>query len=71
MGGGGTADAESREKHEALFKGVEPGDLARDFDDPIRSQAAATVVGNMLLSGKFGKSMIDPTFHGTAANART
>jgi hypothetical protein len=64
---GGGQDMEAKSKNEALFKGVDMNALSRgDADDPNWRSATGTVIGNMLLSGKFGKSMVDSDFHGTA-----
>lgn len=68
MMGGGQGPSE-REKSAALFEGVKPGDLGSE-DSNTHLNATAKVIGNMLLSGKFGKSVMDPAFRG-GAGAKT
>jgi phage head maturation protease len=54
-----------QDKSAELFKGVNPSAWASD-DPNIHNEEVGKVIGNLLLSGKFGKSMTDPNFHGTA-----
>lgn len=55
--------------NKALFDGVDASDL-NSGDEHTRTSAAAKVAGNFLLSGSFGKSVLDPGFKGTAGLGR-
>lgn len=51
----------------AMFEGVNVGDIGCG-DEELHKAASARAIGNMLQSGHFGKSVMDPTFHGVMAN---
>lgn len=51
----------------SLFKGVTANSLASD-DEETRKSAVGRVIGNMIQGGH-GKSVFDPSFHGTAGAA--
>lgn len=71
IGNGSFADGEQRnDVQKALFDGVDTTALMSG-DETQRAAAAARVAGNFLLSGKFGKSIIDPSFRGAAGAGRS
>jgi phage head maturation protease len=55
-----------RENAAVLFKGVNAAALASQ-DENTRKKAEATVLGNLVTSGQFAKSVWDPSFRGAAA----
>lgn len=65
--GGTNNSGNGTEVNEALFKGVNVGDLDSQ-DERARVAASAKVAGNFLLSGHFGKSVFDPAFNGAAGS---
>ena len=58
--------ADDRQKTAELFNGVTPSELQSD-NELTRNGAVAKVAGNYLLSGKFGKSILDSGFKGGVA----
>lgn len=61
--GGPVNGSDSASLNKALFHEVNPADLSSD-NEQVRTKASATVAGNLLLSGQFGKSIFDPNFNG-------
>lgn len=60
------AGSSDREISAVLFEGIKPHELGNE-DSNIHSQALGKMIGNMITSGKFGKSIMDPEFRGGAA----
>ena len=68
VGNGAFADATGKaDVQKALFTDVNPMDLSSQ-DENTRNSAAARVAGNFILSGHFGKSIVDPSFRGAAGS---
>lgn len=67
--GGSNGSYDPRELNKALFEGVDTNAL-NSTDEHARNSASATVMGNFLLSGHFGKSVFDPAFRGAAGSSR-
>ena len=63
MGTGDNADIRGMNK--VLFDGVDPNALSSP-DERTYVEASATVIGNLVSSGKFAKSILDPSFRGMA-----
>jgi len=59
----GNGNGQDRDKTGALFDGVDPAALASQ-DEQTHNTATARVIGNLLTSGHFGKSVFDKGFHG-------
>lgn len=62
VAGGGE---QGRTDASALFKGVDTSAIGSG-DENAHTQATAKVIGNLLTSGNFGKSILSPDFHGAA-----
>lgn len=63
--GNGGFTPPDRRQNDILLNGVDPQAL-QSGDENVRNRAAATVAGNYLMSGTFGKSIVDPNFRGKA-----
>lgn len=59
--------AEPNQDNRSLFEGVDVAALGSG-DERAHTEASAKVIGNFLTSGKFGKSVLDPTFRGAAGS---
>jgi hypothetical protein len=57
--------ADIRDMNKALFDGVDPNALSSP-DERTYVEASAKVIGNLVSSGKFAKSILDPSFRGMA-----
>jgi len=66
-GAGGGGQQNTTELAKALFDGVDVNALGSG-DEQAHGMAAAKAAGNFLLSGQFGKSVFDPSFHGAAGS---
>ena len=58
-----------KEISKTLFEGVDPNAL-NSGDERAHTEASARVIGNLITSGQFGKSVFDPAFKGAAGSAR-
>lgn len=60
---------ENRELGSILFDGVDTNAIGSG-DERAHTEASARVLGNLLTSGHFGKSVFDPNFKGAAGSGR-
>lgn len=65
----GGASATPQELSKTLFDGVNPNAL-NGTDERAHTEASARVIGNLITSGQFGKSVFDPAFKGAAGSSR-
>lgn len=68
-GGEGTRPTDVAALNKALFDGVDVGAIGSG-DEDAHNGASARAIGNLLTSGGFGKSILDPTFKGLAGMGR-
>jgi hypothetical protein len=66
-GGGGGASPDIGTMNKALFDGVDTSAL-NSGDERAHVEASARVIGNLLTSGHFGKSILSPDFRGMAGS---
>lgn len=70
----GGADGKPRQDaatlNKALFEGVDVNAI-NSGDERAHTEASARVLGNLLTSGQFGKSILDPNFKGLAGMGRS
>ena len=62
---GGDGGAGKDDLNKVLFDGVNVGAINSN-DERAHVEASARVIGNLLTSGRFGKSIVDPSFKGAA-----